>query len=76
MPTAAVGYALGCPNVPKLGKPVKPKKKCCQDRPRCKKCPAVLKKLSNAGYAEKLPDGRFVVIDVVPKKALKAARAR
>lgn len=62
--------------MPKAGKPIKVKKKCCQDRPRCKKCPAVLKKLANAGYAERQPDGRYVLIDVVPKKALKAARAR
>lgn len=62
--------------MPKLGKPIKAKKKCCQDGPRCKTCPAVLKKLANAGYAERRDDGRYVLIDVVPKKTLKAARAR
>ena len=55
---------------------VKPKKKCCKDGPRCKRCPVVLKKLSNQGYASKRPDGKYVMVDVVPKKALKAARAR
>lgn len=55
---------------------VKPKKKCCKDGPRCKRCPVVLKKLSNAGYAEKRGDGKYVVLELVPKKALKAARAR
>jgi len=55
---------------------LKPKKKCCKDKPRCKRCPVVLKKLSNEGYAEKRPDGKYVVIELVPKKALKAARAR
>ena len=55
---------------------VKPKKKCCKDGPRCKRCPVVLKKLARAGYAERRDDGRFLIIHQVPKKALKAARAR
>jgi hypothetical protein len=55
---------------------VKPKKTCCKDGPRCKRCPVVLKRLSRAGYAEKRDDGRYVVLELVPKKALKAARAR
>jgi hypothetical protein len=55
---------------------VKPKKKCCKDGPRCKRCPVVLKKLSRAGYADKREDGKYVVLELVPKKALKAARAR
>ena len=56
-------------------KVVKPKKRCCKSKPRCKKCPVVWKKLSKQGFAE--PDGklRYVVIDVVPKRTLKAARA-
>ena len=53
---------------------VKPKKKCCKSKPRCKKCPVVCKKLMRAGYAEKREDGRYVLVDVVPKKAFKAAR--
>jgi hypothetical protein len=36
----------------------------------------VLKKLERAGYGERLPDGRYVFADGVPKKALKAARSR
>ena len=55
---------------------VKPKKRCCKDGPRCKRCPVVLKKLAKAGYAERRTDGRYLVIHQVPKKALKAARAR
>ena len=41
---------------------------------RCKRCPVVWKRLAKQGLAE--PDGklRYVVIDVVPKRALKAAR--
>ena len=55
---------------------VKCKRKCCKSGKRCKKCPVVWKRLSREGFAE--PDGklRYIVVDVVPNKALKAARAR
>ncbi len=56
------------------------KKKCCKDRPRCKKCPLVLKRLSDVGLAERLgnrSDGReFRLVKNVPKKVLKDARSR
>ena len=57
------------------GDQVRCKKKCCKSRTRCKKCPVVWKRLAKQGLAE--PEGklRYVVIDVVPKRALKAARA-
>ena len=55
-------------------KVVKPKKRCCKSKPRCKKCPVVWKKLAKQGYAERTAKRRYVVIDVVPKRALKAAR--
>jgi hypothetical protein len=32
-------------------KKVKPKARCCQSRPRCKRCPVVLKRLERAGLA-------------------------
>jgi hypothetical protein len=57
-------------------KPIKPKKKCCKDTPRCKRCPVVLKKLDRAGYAERREDGRYVFETPPPKKAVKAARKR
>ena len=55
-------------------KRIKPKNRCCKSGPRCKKCPVVWKKLAKQGFAE--PDGklRYVVIDVVPKRTLRAAR--
>jgi aldehyde:ferredoxin oxidoreductase len=53
---------------------IKPKKRCCKSRPRCKKCPVVCKRLANAGLAEKRADGRFVLLVDVSKKRLKAAR--
>ena len=30
------------------------KKKCCKDKPRCKKCPVTLERLRKSGYAERL----------------------
>jgi hypothetical protein len=51
------------------------KKKCCQDGPRCKRCPAVLKKLENAGRARRVGKREYVMVDV-SAKALKAARKR
>ena len=57
-------------------KVVKVKKKCCRDDPRCKRCPVVLKRLANEGLAEREEGRRYVVAKDVPKKRLKAARAR
>ena len=55
---------------------VKPKKRCCQSRPRCRRCPVVCCRLSKEGLAAPRGDGRYVLVDLLPKKALKAARAR
>lgn len=52
------------------------KKKCCKDKPRCKKCPVVLKRLETLGYAERKTQRTYVMIDVVPKSVMKKARAR
>lgn len=60
----------------KHGTSVKPKKKCCRSKPRCKRCPVVLKRLAQRGFAERREDGRYVMIDLVSKKELKAARGR
>jgi hypothetical protein len=54
---------------------VKPKKRCCKSRPRCKRCPVVCKRLHHAGLAEKRSDGRYVLSVELRKKQLKAARA-
>ena len=58
-----------------MGKTVKAKKSCCKDKPRCKKCPVVLKRLEAVGLAERLDKRTYVVVDVIPKKTLKALRA-
>jgi hypothetical protein len=54
---------------------VKPKKRCCKSRPRCKRCPVVCKRLAHAGLAAKRADGRYVLSVELRKKQLKAARA-
>ena len=56
------------------GDAIRCKKKCCKSGTRCKKCPVVWKKLSRQGYAERTGKLHYVVIDVLPKRALKAAR--
>jgi hypothetical protein len=55
---------------------VKPKRRCCRSGPRCKRCPVVCKRLAKQGLAQKRPDGRYVIVELVPKRALKAARTR
>jgi hypothetical protein len=55
---------------------VKPKKRCCKSKPRCRRCPVVCKRLAADGLAERRGDGRYVLVEVLPKKRLKAARTR
>ncbi len=54
------------------------KKQCCRDKPRCKRCPVTLKRLADAGYAQRDGDDRrvFLVVPKVPKKVMKVARKR
>ena len=59
-----------------VAREVKVKKKCCKSGPRCKRCPAAYKRLTNAGYAERTGRRTYLVLERVPKKAMKAARAR
>ena len=54
---------------------MKVKSKCCKDGPRCKRCPAVWKKLANQGLAERVSKSEYVMLDIT-KKQLTAARAR
>jgi hypothetical protein len=58
-----------------LHKEIKTKKKCCKDRPRCKRCPVVCKRLVQSGYAQRRSKRHFVIVVKPSKKALKAARA-
>ncbi len=54
---------------------VRTKKKCCKDKPRCKKCPVTCKRLSTMGKAERVSKRNYVLIDVT-KRDYAAARAR
>jgi hypothetical protein len=58
------------------GVELKPKKKCCKSRPRCKRCPVTLDRLSKMGFVERRQDGRYVIVEVVPKRELRAARGK
>jgi Mn-dependent DtxR family transcriptional regulator len=55
---------------------IKAKKRCCQSRPRCKRCPVVLRRLARAGLVEREGKRRYVLDDALTKKALRAARGR
>ena len=52
------------------------KKKCCKDTPRCKACPVVLKRLSDAGHLERLDRRKYEVVSKPKKAVLAAARTR
>lgn len=58
-----------------MSRTVKAKKSCCKDKPRCKKCPVVLKRMAAVGLAERVDRRTYVVVDVIPKRTLKALRA-
>ena len=55
-------------------KRVKPRKRCCKSRPRCKRCPVVMKRLEKQGLASRHGNHYVVSLDI-KKKQLKAARA-
>jgi aldehyde:ferredoxin oxidoreductase len=55
---------------------LKPKKRCCKDNPRCKRCPVVCKRLVKQGRAVRRDDGIVVLRPDLTKKQYKAARAR
>ena len=58
------------------GAHIKCKAKCCKSKTRCKRCPVVWKRLAKEGYAQRHGKIQYVVIDVVPKRAIKSARGR
>ena len=53
---------------------VKAKSDCCKDKPRCKRCPVVLKRLERAGLAERVGGRKYALADGLTKKQLKAFR--
>ena len=58
------------------GRAVKVKKKCCKSGPRCKRCPAAMRKLERRGLATRTAKRHYVVALETTKKQWKAARAR
>ena len=58
------------------GREVKTKKKCCKSGPRCKRCPAAMKKLERRGLATRVSKRHYVVSFEATKKDLQLARAR
>jgi hypothetical protein len=52
------------------------KKKCCRDKPRCKSCPVVLKRLADGGHLVRLDLRKYKVIGKPGKAELAAARTR
>jgi hypothetical protein len=58
-----------------MAKRVKAKKRCCKDRPRCKRCPVVCKRLEKQGLAERVDLRVYRISGNLKKKQLKAARA-
>lgn len=55
---------------------IKVKKKCCKSKPRCKKCPVVLHRLTMLGHANKVDGRHYEMLSTPSKKVAKAARAR
>ena len=68
-------HVVGSSAMPK-GRMVKTKKKCCKSGPRCKKCPAAMKKLERRGLATRVSKRAYIVSLDATKKDLKLARAR
>jgi hypothetical protein len=58
------------------GRVVKTKKKCCKSGPRCKRCPAAMKKLERRGLATRTSKRSYVISLDATKKDLKLARKR
>jgi len=59
------------------GTELKAKKQCCKSRPRCKRCHVTLERLAAMGFAERCgSERRYVIVEVVPKRELKAARGK
>jgi hypothetical protein len=61
---------VGSPNCYRRAVPVRPKKKCCQDKPRCKRCPIRLLAEGRLDPA----DARALFANARNKKALKKAK--
>jgi hypothetical protein len=50
------------------------KKRCCDDRPRCRSCPFVWDRLASCGWADHVGKRRYLVTASVPSEVLRLAR--
>ena len=67
----------GFGTVPGVPSTVTTKKRCCKSGPRCKKCPVVWKRLENEGLVVRKSKRDWKPTEgKIPKRAMKAARAR
>ncbi len=57
-----------------MADPVRVKKRCCKDSPRCKRCPVVWKRLSRAGLATRESNRLYTPAPELKKRHVKAAR--
>jgi len=55
---------------------VKTKKKCCKSGPRCKRCPAAMKKLERHGLATRTGKRSYVISLDATKRDVELARSR
>jgi hypothetical protein len=55
---------------------VKTKKKCCKSSPRCKRCPAAMRKLERRGLATRTGKRHYLISVDATKKDIKRARKR
>ena len=55
---------------------MKTKAKCCKSKQRCKRCAVVCKRLEKRGLAERVGKRRYVLLPVLKKSELAAARVR
>ena len=55
---------------------VKTKRKCCKSAPRCKRCPAAMKRLERKGLATRVGKRSYAVSLDATKKDLRKARKR
>ena len=60
----------------KSGKTLTAKRKCCKDKPRCKACPVVLKRMADAGFAERRDLRTYIPLSKPSKRELAVLRAR
>ena len=60
---------------PKMTGELTAKSTCCKDKPRCKRCPVVCKRLEQTGYLTRISKRRWLVRMPVSKKVLRTARS-